>query len=190
MRGSHAEFFVEPNVQVLTDTIRRRLAEARAGGTPEGLLPAAPGPTQRLPDEAYRARLAPRGSWRAPAASRVTVEVAVTNASPVAWEPCERSGIALVARWFGAGGAAIAWLDGWTPLAAGLRPGDTAELAIDVQVPTEPGTADLAFDLVDEGVTSFAAKGSRGASVPFAIDEARRADADYNAAPSQGIASG
>lgn len=190
VRGSHAEFFVEPNVQVLTDTIRRRLAEARAGGTPEGLLPAAPGPTQRLPDEAYRARLAPRGSWRAPAASRVTVEVAVTNASPVAWEPCERSGIALVARWFGAGGAAIAWLDGWTPLAAGLRPGDTAELAIDVQVPTEPGTADLAFDLVDEGVTSFAAKGSRGASVPFAIDEARRADADYNAAPSQGIASG
>lgn len=57
-------------------------------------------------------------------------------------------------------------------------------------MPTEPGTADLAFDLVDEGVTSFAAKGSRGASVPFAIDEARRADADYNAAPSQGIASG
>jgi hypothetical protein len=61
---------------------------------------------------------------------------------------------------------------------------------LDTQVPSAPGGATLAFDLVDEGVTAFAAKGSRGASVPFAIDEAPAAGADYNAAPSQGIASG
>lgn len=190
VRGAHAEFFVEPNVQVLTDTIRRRLAEVRAGGAPEGLLPPAAAPMQRLPDDAYRARLVPRGNWRARAGSRTTVAVAVTNASPVAWEPYERSGVALAARWFDDGGQAIAWLDGWSPLAAGLKPGETVELALDTRVPSAPGGATLAFDLVDEGVTTFAAKGSRGASVPFAVDEAPAADADYNAAPSQGIAGG
>ena len=56
--------------------------------------PPAAAPMQRLPDDAYRARLVPRGNWRARAGSRITVAVAVTNASPVAWEPYERSGVA------------------------------------------------------------------------------------------------
>lgn len=187
VRGAHAEFFVEPNVQVLTDTIRRRLEEAQGGMPPAALLPPAGAEMQRLPDEAYRARIAPHTPQSVRAGAKVGVDVAVTNASPVTWQPHDRSGIALVDRWHAPDGRAIAAWDGWTPLPERLDPGATVWLRIDVSAPQEPGHWMLVFDLVDEGVTTFAARGSTAASADVVVSETPEdAATDYNSAPSPG----
>ena len=191
VRGAHAEFFVEPNVQVLTDTIRRRMAEVHDGVPPAELLPVADAPMQRLPDEAYRARLVPGEARTAHPGATTRVEVAITNASAVTWERYDRSGIALVDRWLAPDGRAIAAFDGWSPLPAELAPGATVVLGIDATAPRSTGRWTLAFDLVDEGVTTFAARGSTAASLDVVVAGTPNSVAtDYNSAPLPGTPGG
>lgn len=178
--GAHSEFFVEPNVQVLTDTLRRRIADlARA---PRPVEPGSGG-LQMLRPEACRVRLAARVPPSAIAGAKFQVEVEVTNDSPVPWQAFEQSGIALVNRWFDDARNEIAWLDGWTPLPRGLRPADSVRLVLEATAPVDPGRYQIAFDLVDEGVATFNARGSKLLFVPIGVDGAG-AGTDYNAAPS------
>ena len=187
VRGAHAEFFVEPNVQVLTDTIRRRMEEAQRGMPPAAQLPPAGAQMQRLPDEAYRARLVPGAPQAMRPGAKSRIEVAVTNASAVAWQRYETSGISLVNRWLAPDGRAAAAFDGWSPLPVEVAPGATVLLRVDVTAPRFPGRWTLSFDLVDEGVTAFADRGSTAATADVVVAEMPEdAATDYNSAPSPG----
>jgi acyl carrier protein len=181
--GAHAEFFVEPNVQVLTDAIRRRIDELQ--GIP--VQPAAGGPhgtaLQRLPDEAYRARFSVRATRRARRGERLRLGVGVRNASSVTWQSADRSGIALVNRWLDRERRPVAWLDGRTPLPADLGPDQTITLELVATAPDAPGEWLLVLDLVDEGVAQFSSMGSDAVALPVVVEDGPAATGQgYNAA--------
>jgi hypothetical protein len=115
------------------------------------------------------------------------IEVAVTNASAVAWQRYETSGISLVNRWLAPDGRAAAAFDGWSPLPVEVAPGATVLLRVDATSPRFPGRWTLSFDLVDEGVTAFADRGSTAATADVVVAEMPEdAATDYNSAPSPG----
>jgi acyl-CoA synthetase (AMP-forming)/AMP-acid ligase II/thioesterase domain-containing protein/SAM-dependent methyltransferase/acyl carrier protein len=141
--GAHGTFFDEPNISALAQTLARHLDGAASASL------------QVLPHLAYKARLEAKAlpSRMAPGERRL-IEVEVENASPVAWNGWERSGLMLGNYWVDETGAVIAWLDGRLPLPA-LVPGATLRLTLAITAPLMVGTARLIIDLVEEGGTWF-----------------------------------
>lgn len=173
--GQHMEFFVEPNIQVLIDAIRRRIDEASRPRAPE-----APIRMQRLPPAACRAALAFSAPARLQPGQKFRFDVTVTNTSTVAWEPFDTSGIALAGRWFDAAHRPVAWHDGWSPLPAALGPGASVVMRLDATAPAAPGRYFLATDLVDEGIATFASHGPSGAELAVAVAAGGAPRTPYN----------
>ncbi len=189
--GEHAEFFVEPNVQVLTDAIHRRMDEVRGAPVPPaGALPAAPG-LQCLPADAYRARYVVRAAGRVRRGERLRLTVEIRNTSDVPWRSADRSGIALVNRWLDRERRPVVWLDGRTPLPADLAPAEAITLELVATAPDAPGEWLLVLDLVDEGIASFSSQGCVAAAVPVIVDDVPAARGQsYNAASSPAVPGG
>jgi hypothetical protein len=166
--GAHAEFFVEPNVQVLTATIRRRMEELDVPGPPAGAYPPGAG-LVRLPAGAHRARFTVRPPAPMRPGEPVRLVVRVHNASPSPWPAGERSGVALVNRWLDAKRQPVVWLDGRTPLPAAVAPGAAIDLPLVVTAPATPGSWLLVFDLVEEGVTTFSSVSSEAGAVAVVV---------------------
>lgn len=99
------------------------------------------------------------------AGSPHNLQVRVTNISSLAWprgqHPSGRDLIVLGNHWLSADGKLFTNDDGRTPLIDGLRPSETVYVPLRVITPTAPGTYILELDMVQEGLTWFAQKGSR-----------------------------
>jgi hypothetical protein len=127
-----------------------------------------------LPDEAYRAHITARLAPGAlETAEEAVVEVTITNESSYRWA---------VARYPGpSGGFALTWhlregdgrvLQFENPrlfLPRDVGPGESIEVTLGVRLPPRSGLYVAELDLVHEGVTWFADKGSATASVEIAV---------------------
>jgi acyl carrier protein len=176
--GPHREFFREPNVQGLTETLRSALEQAQSAPAPDsdGL------DASLLPDSAYRAEVSAAEIGDVNPGEELKLRVTITNASDVAWPSYEQGGIALGNRWLDphyealmARGPAVQQARGQlapedrgvpavgsrAPLPAELAPGASARLELRVTAPSEPGRVVLELDLVEEGVTWFRQMGSK-----------------------------
>ncbi|MCA1618545.1 MAG: hypothetical protein LC795_04370 [Acidobacteria bacterium] len=136
------------------------------------------GPPRRfapLPDGDFRAEL--RGvevPERVAAKARVKIRVALRNAGGAVWLARERglSPLQLSAanRWLDPSGRAVVNDDGRGALPRDLRPGEEAEVTFDVNAPRSPGDYILEIDMLQEGVSWFALKGSKTLRVPVRVE--------------------
>jgi hypothetical protein len=119
-----------------------------------------------LADADFRAELrALKIPERVAAKARVEIRVAVRNAGSAVWLARERglSPLQLSAanHWLDPSGALVTNDDGRGALPRDLRPGDEAEIIFAVNAPRRPGDYLLEIDMLQEGVSWFALKGSR-----------------------------
>ena len=92
------------------------------------------------------------------AGERKTVEVDVRNASLVAWP--EHSRLAIGNHWLDEGGDVVILDDGRSRLPDHTGAGDQVPVELTVTAPAQTGSYLLEIDLVEEGVTWFAERGS------------------------------
>ena len=120
-----------------------------------------PGP-RAMPDEAYLAAIAllhlPEEATLPGA--EVTLQVAVSNRSPIDWRLDDHGLIRAGNHWSDARGRMLVRDDGRTALPPVLRAGETCHLGVVAHVPVEPGRYYCELDLAHEGVTWFHDKGS------------------------------
>src|SRR5581483_4055577 len=162
--GAHGQFFQEPNIQVLAQTLVRRMDEVR--GREQDRSPAGRArELQILPPTAYRASLAAPASCAAEPGAELRIPVTVTNVSPDVWRPSEVSGIFVANRWLNGWGRVVSALDGRSPLPGACPPGSSVEVELSVVAPRESGRYILELDLVDEGVAWFKDRGSEATRV-------------------------
>lgn len=89
--------------------------------------------------------------------SEHVIRVSVTNRSPVAWEPTERSGVILAARWRRLRNRIDPfYLDGRLHLEKAIAPGERAWFDLPVRVPMYGLPMRLEIDLVEDGMQWFA----------------------------------
>ena len=134
--------------------------------------PRAPAP---LPEGDFRAELrAVEVPGRVAAKARVKIRVAVRNAGHTVWLARERglSPLQLNAanHWLDAGGQVVTNDDGRGALPRDLRPGEEAEISFDINAPRLPGDYILEIDMLQDGVSWFALKGSRTLRVPVKVE--------------------
>ena len=112
------------------------------------------------------ARVAPK--------SRVQVRVAVRNAGGAVWLARERGlsphQLSAANHWLDASGDVVVNDDGRGALPRDLRPGDEAEIDFAVNAPRHPGDYILEIDMLQEGVSWFALKGSRTLRVTVRVE--------------------
>lgn len=127
-----------------------------------------------LPDNAIKADLSveqPRQPFKPSA--RCVLSVLIKNISPVLW-PAEGAadgsyGICLAYRVLDAKGNRVA-VDGYrTPLPFDLGAGMQIEMQVPVDLPARPGKYCIEFDMVQEKVARFAAKGSKTKQVDILV---------------------
>ncbi|HZS34487.1 MAG TPA: condensation domain-containing protein [Methylomirabilota bacterium] len=170
--GAHGQFFQEPNIQVLAQTLVRRMDEVR--GREQDRSPAGRArELQILPPTAYRASLAAPASCAAEPGAELRIPVTVTNVSPDVWRPSEVSGIFVANRWLNGWGRVVSALDGRSPLPGACPPGSSVEVELSVVAPRESGRYILELDLVDEGVAWFKDRGSEAARVRVQVGDRR-----------------
>jgi 4-amino-4-deoxy-L-arabinose transferase-like glycosyltransferase len=128
-----------------------------------------------LADADFRAELrAVEVPARVAAKARVDVRVAVRNAGGAVWLARERglSPLQLSAanHWLDSSGRLITNDDGRGALPSDLRPGEEAVITFAVNAPLRPGDYLLEIDMLQEGVSWFAFKGSRTLRVPVKVE--------------------
>lgn len=131
------------------------------------------GATQPLPDDAFVAgvEIGVR-SLSLTAGAAETVPVRVTNRSQRTWPAAGGDGWYLVTvanHWLDRHGKTIALDDGRATLPADLPPGGSAIVQLEVRAPAKSGSYRLEVDLVQEGVTWFADRGSSTATVDVVV---------------------
>lgn len=134
--------------------------------------------------EAYRASIRVEGDFTncaAPGAEAV-LAASITNTSGRAWSQLKSGPIRLGNHWLaGLGHAMLIQDDGRALLPADLAAGETCHLTLRITLPREPGEYQLECDLVHEGISWFADKGSktwkRGVRVGGVSDVERAAGA-------------
>ena len=89
----------------------------------------------------------------------VTVPVTITNTGQGTFATLTSQPVDLGYHWYDQTGKTVAWDGLRTKLAADLTKGQTVTLQAQVQSPPDAGSYSLRFDLVQEGVTWFSAKG-------------------------------
>jgi hypothetical protein len=118
-----------------------------------------------MPGGAFRAEIT---LLDAPAAmhvgARATLRVVVKNAGDSAWPgrawKSDAFQVGIGNHWLDAEGREVAHDDGRAPLASDLRPGESREMELTVNAPKEHGEYTLEVDVLQEGVSWFALKGS------------------------------
>ncbi|CCF18294.1 putative Coenzyme a synthetase-like protein [Pseudorhizobium banfieldiae] len=105
--------------------------------------------------------------------SRRSIKVAITNTSPVPWEPTEKSGIILATRWRSLDKSHGYALDARLPLGKEIKPSATAIMELQIKVPMRNLPMFLDIDLVEDGICWFGGAGRSGLRrlvIPLAPD--------------------
>lgn len=139
----------------------------------------APPPKTPLPDSAFRVR------WNAHtvppqlrANADVDVRLSLTNVSDQLWpgavtaDPEKRDGayaVRLAYQWVPHGIAAAQKPADRVELPVPLAPGATSEFLVNLRAPAAPGDYDVVFELVQESVAWFDAKGGAKLVVPVRV---------------------
>ncbi|MET0626111.1 MAG: hypothetical protein ABW250_24465 [Pyrinomonadaceae bacterium] len=134
--------------------------------------PRSPAP---LPEGDFRAELrAVEVPARVAAKARVKIRVALRNAGGTVWLARERGlspfQLSAANHWLDAEGRVVTNDDGRGALPRDLRPGEEAEVAFDINAPRLPGDYILEIDMLQEGVSWFALKGSKTLRVPVKVE--------------------
>ncbi|HEX7313221.1 MAG TPA: hypothetical protein VF297_04845 [Pyrinomonadaceae bacterium] len=129
----------------------------------------------QLADADFRAELrAVEIPARVAAKSRVEVRVAVRNAGGAVWLARERGlsprQLSAANHWLDASGTVVAGDDGRGALPRDLRPGEETEITFAVNAPQRPGDYLLEIDVLQEGVSWFALKGSKTLRVAVKVE--------------------
>lgn len=135
----------------------------------------APREPRPLADEDFRAELrAVEVPVRVAAKARVKIRVAVRNAGGAVWLARERglSPLQLSAanHWLDLSGKPVTNDDGRGALPQDLHPGEETEIIFAVNAPRRPGDYLLEIDMLQEGVSWFALKGSQTLRVPVKVE--------------------
>jgi SAM-dependent methyltransferase len=121
-----------------------------------------------IADDAFHAEIVPADTaLEVEAGSVARVVVGVRNASTGSWS--DDRFVNLGNHWRSADGSLLRLDDGRVSMGATVHPGDLVELTLEMQAPTEPGEYLLEFDLVIEGVTWFADRGSPSTMIPVQV---------------------
>ena len=123
-----------------------------------------------LPDSGFKSQITladPPSQLRAGQKEVITVKV--KNASDVVWwqrggeindRPDNKFYIAVGNRWLDKDGKLTSETEGHNGISKDLRPGEEAEMTLQITAPKEPGEYILSLDMVQEGVSWFGEKGS------------------------------
>jgi 4-amino-4-deoxy-L-arabinose transferase-like glycosyltransferase len=163
-------------VVITTEDVRprcRALAESEpytvcaTEGEPRVLAP--------LPAEAFRAEFRVLDvPARIPAKGQAKIRVAIRNAGDSVWLARERglSPFQLSAgnHWLDASGVVVTNDDGRGALPRDLRPGEETEISFNINAPRRPGDYLLELDMLQEGVSWFALKGSKTLRLPVRVE--------------------
>ena len=107
--------------------------------------------------------------------SSMTFTVTARNPTPYTWPPhVEALGVGIGNHWLSARGVEIQRDDGRSYLRTDVASGQAASLDLVVNAPATPGRYLLEFDMVHEGVTWFAQKGSTPLRLPVRVRSRRR----------------
>ena len=169
IQGGHGQFFREPNVQVLTSTVKKYIEAAQAGTFASSPARTPGAALQVLPPEACRARISAKAPAEIAAGGTARVNVEVTNLGGVDWMPTPSSGLFVANCWIASTGQARNWLDGRAALPEGLAAAASRTVALDVRAPAEKGRWVLEIDLVDEGVGWFKELGSTPCQIELSV---------------------
>jgi acyl carrier protein len=169
IQGGHGQFFREPNVQVLTSTVKKYIEAAQAGTFASSPARTPGAALQVLPPEACRARISASALTEIPASEAVRVNVKVTNLSGQDWLPTPASGLFVRNCWIDSKGQVRRWLDGRAALPQGVVAGASQAVALDVMAPAEKGRWVLEIDVVDEGVGWFKELGSTPCQIELSV---------------------
>ena len=130
-----------------------------------------------MPMDAYRASIrivdALPASLGLQEAATLTVDV--TNASSIAWDQSVVGAIRLGNHWRGASGEMLIQDDGRAALKGVVEAGETLRASIEVQAPPDAAEFLCELDLVHEGISWFADRGSRVVSTRVTVAGARTA---------------
>jgi len=166
----HGQFFNEPNVQILAETLQTYIQAAPTIPTPSPVV-ANQITYPILPDVAYQAQLTAPLFLFAKPGEIIDVAVTVKNISPVAWPDSQASGITLGNHWLDTDGNMICGSDGRVALLQDLHPNADVVLSLSVKAPNAVGEYILELDLVEEGVTWFQQKGSKTTGINVKVSE-------------------
>jgi hypothetical protein len=123
-----------------------------------------------LPDSGFKAQVTlsdPPAKLRTGQKEVITVKV--KNASDVVWwqrggeindRPDNKFYIAVGNRWLDKDGKLTSETEGHNGIPKDLKPGEEAEMTLQITAPKEPGEYTLSLDMVQEGVSWFGGKGS------------------------------
>jgi len=104
---------------------------------------------------------------------QATLHVRVRNISNTTWLARERAGdqfqVNLGNHWLNQNGEAVANDDGRAPLMRDLKPGEEAEFQLTINAPKDPGDYILEIDMLQEGVSWFALRGSKTVRMPVKV---------------------
>jgi hypothetical protein len=130
---------------------------------------------QPLADADFRAELrAVEVPTRVAPKARVKIRVAVRNIGGTVWLARERGlspfQLSAANHWLDPAGQPVTNDDGRGALTRDLPPGAEAEIAFDINAPRQPGDYLLEIDMLQEGVSWFALKGSRTLRVPVRVE--------------------
>jgi 4-amino-4-deoxy-L-arabinose transferase-like glycosyltransferase len=99
--------------------------------------------------------------------------VRVKNTSDTTWLACERSRglyqVSLGNHWLNPSGTIITNDDGRTALFVDLKPGEETDLSLTINPPGRRGEYFLEVDMLQEGVSWFALRGSQSVRIPVTV---------------------
>jgi SAM-dependent methyltransferase len=144
------------------------LRVAKRGGIVVFQIPSHRRPAQEhssprhMDDAAYRAQLDVRGLPSSlGVGERADVLVALQNVSQITWDQSLVGPLRVGNHWLSESGEMLVQDDGRTLLSTMVRPQMPMQASVSVQAPGEPGRFICEFDVVHEGISWFADKGSR-----------------------------
>lgn len=126
-----------------------------------------------MPDEAYQAALSVAGVPTGPvgSAAEITLDVDVTNISPMLWSQPTFGVIKAGNHWLDHSGARMLQCDdGRTPLPEAMPPGGACRVALTIKTPAAAGDYQCEIDLAHEGVRWFRDRDSAVVRFPVRVD--------------------
>lgn len=143
-----------------------------------------------MSDDAYRASLTiDRVPSEAAPGSEIVVTADVRNDSPAVWDQAASGPLRLGNHWLSSDGRMLIQDDGRALLPPRVEPGASCRLCVTVTVPPDPGDYQLEIDVVHEGITWFADRGSRAfrervvSGASGQVDDGRELPARSSVAP-------
>lgn len=155
--GNHGQYFQSPSIRSFADRLRVRIEQSTTGQFP---------PTDtnsdlaRLPENAYQAEISVPDAISASPGELRRIIVRVENQSAASWPAFEKSGLTLANSWYNLNGECLQRLDAVAELPHDLLSGEKIKIELVVTMPKTAGVYQLQLDLVEQGITWFAEKGS------------------------------